>query len=180
MAIAGLTDDLARQPSLLPDWTVGHVLTHLARNADAMSRRIRGATVGETVDQYVGGRAGRAAEIEAGASLTARAIVADVATTSAELDSLFETMPDDVWDRMVSTVGGGEHAVSQLPFRRWREVRVHLVDLGLGDTPADWSDDLVDRLLPRLTASLAERCDQRALVAWALGRGPAPDLSPWA
>ena len=29
-AIAGLTDEQARQPSRLPGWTVGHVLTHLA------------------------------------------------------------------------------------------------------------------------------------------------------
>ena len=26
------------RPSLLPGWTVGHVLTHLARNADSMTR----------------------------------------------------------------------------------------------------------------------------------------------
>ena len=34
--IEGLTDDQAREPSLLPGWSRGHVLTHLARNADAM------------------------------------------------------------------------------------------------------------------------------------------------
>ena len=33
-AVRGLTDDAARAPSRLPGWTRGHVLTHLARNAE--------------------------------------------------------------------------------------------------------------------------------------------------
>src|SRR4051794_11621167 len=33
--IDGLTDAQARAASNLPDWTVGHVLTHIARNADS-------------------------------------------------------------------------------------------------------------------------------------------------
>ena len=178
-AIAGLTDDQAGSPSLLPDWTVGHVLTHVARNADGMSRRISAALRDETVEQYVGGSHGRATEIEAGAARTAREIVTDVSSSAERLDSLFATMPEDLWQRPVRTVSGGEHAVSMLPFRRWREVEIHLVDLGLGSTPADWPTGLVDGALPRLTAALADRCDQRALMAWALGRGPAPELRPW-
>ena len=50
-AINDLPDAVVRQPSLLPDWTVGHVLTHLARNAEAMVRRIEAATRGELIDQ---------------------------------------------------------------------------------------------------------------------------------
>jgi maleylpyruvate isomerase len=33
--VAHLSDNGIRSPSLLPDWTLAHVLTHLARNADA-------------------------------------------------------------------------------------------------------------------------------------------------
>jgi len=36
--------------------------------------------------------------------------------------------------------------LAPLPFRRWREVEVHLVDLGIGLTPADWPQELVDRV----------------------------------
>ena len=32
VTIASLTDSQARQPSLLPDWSVGHVLTHIAQD----------------------------------------------------------------------------------------------------------------------------------------------------
>ena len=109
-----------------------------------MSRRISAALRDESVEQYVGGLDGRAAEIEAGAARTAREIAADVSSTAERLDSLFATMPEDLWEKPVRTVGGGEHPVSMLPFRRRREVEIHLVDLGLGSTPADWPSDLVD------------------------------------
>ena len=66
-----------------------------------------------------------------------------------------------------------------LPFRRWREVEVHLVDLGIGVTAADWSQGLVDRALPNLLAGLGGRSDPRQLMAWMVGRGPAPHLEPW-
>src|SRR5262245_61605993 len=81
--IAGLTDEVARQPSLLPDWTVGHVLSHIARNADSVVRRLEGAMRNEIVDQYVGGRQGRASEIDSGAHRSAAELLADVHTTNA-------------------------------------------------------------------------------------------------
>ena len=45
--------------TLLPEWSVGHVMTHLARNAEAMVRRVEAATRGEVIDQYAGGVEGR-------------------------------------------------------------------------------------------------------------------------
>ena len=67
MAIERLSDDDVRSPSLLPEWTVGHVLSHVARNADSHRERAEAAAAGEVVEQYVGGYAGRAAAIELGA-----------------------------------------------------------------------------------------------------------------
>jgi hypothetical protein len=46
-ALAPLTDDGARRRSRLPGWTVGHVLTHLARNADSHLRMLEAARRGE-------------------------------------------------------------------------------------------------------------------------------------
>ena len=65
--LEGLTDEEARRPSSLEGWTVGHLLTHIARNGDSVVRRLEGATRGEVLDQYMGGVDGRASEIEAGA-----------------------------------------------------------------------------------------------------------------
>ena len=44
MAIEGLDDAKVRSPSLLPGWSIGHVLTHVARNADSHRRRADAAS----------------------------------------------------------------------------------------------------------------------------------------
>ena len=177
--IEGLTDEVVREPSLLPAWSVGHVLTHLARNAEAMVHRIEATTRGEVIDQYVGGAEGRASEIESGAGRPANVLINDVITWSQRLDATFVSLPDDSWNRPVRSLRGYEHPVARLPFHRWWEVEVHLVDLAIGHTPADWPQELVDRALPRLVAGLANRADPRSLMAWTLGRGPAPGLASW-
>ena len=46
-ALRDLDDAAARRPSLLPGWSVGHVLTHIARNADSVVWRLEGAAAGE-------------------------------------------------------------------------------------------------------------------------------------
>lgn len=48
-AVDGLTDEQVRSPSRLPGWTIGHVLTHLARNADGHALRLDGALRGDDV-----------------------------------------------------------------------------------------------------------------------------------
>ena len=63
-AIAALGDSDVRRSSLCPGWTVGHVLTHVARNADSHRRRAEAAARNEMIDQYPGGYEGREAEIE--------------------------------------------------------------------------------------------------------------------
>src|SRR5579883_2263142 len=83
--IDGLTDDDARRPSLLPGWSVGHVLTHIARNADGNRRMAEGAARGESLAQYPHGAAGRAADIEAGAGRPAADLIADVRDSAAAL-----------------------------------------------------------------------------------------------
>jgi hypothetical protein len=124
-AIDKVSDSVARLPTLLPEWSVGHVITHLARNAEAMVRRVEAATRGEVIDQYAGGVEGRALEIEAGAGRPARELIADVLFWSQQLDGTFDLLPDDCWGRPVRSMRGGEHPVSQLPRHRWWEVEVH-------------------------------------------------------
>jgi maleylpyruvate isomerase len=177
--LAGLTDDVARQPSLLPDWSVGHVLSHLARNADSVVRRLQGAIRGEIVDQYVGGREGRANEIEGGAARSAAELLEDVRASNAAVDALLASAPDDIWDRPTRPVGGDEQPAHRVVFSRWREVEVHMVDLGLGYAPDRWPAGLVAEWLPPMLTGLAHRTDDNALLAWTLGRAPAPDLAPW-
>ena len=79
--LSGLGDSLdPAAPSLLPGWTVGHVLTHIARNADSMVRVLDAAERGEVAERYPGDS--RNAGIEAGSGRPASAQVADVAESS--------------------------------------------------------------------------------------------------
>jgi maleylpyruvate isomerase len=177
--IADLTDEVALGPSLLPGWSVGHVLSHIARNADSVVRRLEGAAAGRVVDQYGGGAAGRARDIEAGSGRPAAELVADVLATNGAVEAALAAFPDAAWDRVTRSVSGSEQPARDVVFSRWREVEVHHVDLGLGYTPAQWPGDLVERWLPHARAQFLDTVDQRTLLAWLVGRAPAPQLKPW-
>ena len=82
--IADLSDEVARRPSRLPGWTVGHVLTHIARNADSLVWRLEGAESGDLRDQYPGGLEQRSSDIEEGAARPAAELVRDVRQRSEE------------------------------------------------------------------------------------------------
>ena len=48
------TDFDPSRPSLLPGWTIGHVVTHLARNADPVTGMLRAAADGMVGAQWGG------------------------------------------------------------------------------------------------------------------------------
>lgn len=177
-SIAGLTGPDARRASRLPGWTVGHVLTHLARNADGHRDMFEAARRGEIAAQYPGGREQRAADIDAGADRPAAELVADVAGSATALELAWAALPADGWDREGITTAGSA-SMAELVFRRLREVEVHRVDLGLGAEPPDWPAAYVEEELRRHLPELPGRADGAALAAWLLHRGPPPELGPW-
>jgi maleylpyruvate isomerase len=180
-------DTMLAQPSLLPGWSVGHVLTHIARNADSHIRRAEASARGEVVEQYEGGAAGRAAEIAAGARRgDANAVIEDVAATSWRLEQIWNSVPEAAWDAVTRDLGGRERKLRELPALRWIEVEVHIVDLGIGRTFHDWPDDFVEDWLAQIRPSMVNRMpkgatkpsglDSREELAWLLGRLARPDL----
>jgi maleylpyruvate isomerase len=177
--VAGIDEATLRGPSALPDWTVGHVLGHIAGHAGSVVRRLTGVLEDRVVDQYPGGPDGRAAEIEELAALPLDALVEAVRHSAGQVERLFDEVPGDAWDRLSRSVGGSLVPAVKLPFSRWREVEVHHTDLGLGHRPADWPRPIAERWLPDLLAGLPARTDPGSLAAWLLGRGPAPELEPW-
>lgn len=177
--IVALTADELAKPSRLPDWTIAHVLAHLARNADSVVRRLQGAIDNEIVDQYAGGAAGRAAEIEQSARLPLAELAAYVIESSAEVAKICAAVPDDAWDRVSRSVSGADQPARMVVYSRWREVEIHHVDLGLAYAAADWPDGFVARLGPEVLAELAGRADPKQLLAWGIGRAPAPEVGPW-
>jgi len=165
--LAGLTDAQARQDSALPGWTVGHVLTHLARNADSVVYRLQGAAAGEVRDQYPGGLAQRQHDIDAGANRPAATLVDDVRRSAAAVEHAIDALPEAAWDALSRTSFGHELPSRDVVLSRWREVVVHHGDLGFGPVPLPPA--LVAAWLPRELPQLAQRTDPAALMAWVLG-----------
>ncbi len=176
-ALVGLDDATAHRPSLLAGWSVGHVLTHIARNADSVVWRLEGAARGELRDQYPGGLEQRKADIEAGAARPAAQLVADVRRTSAVVAGVMAGLPAEAWDAPSRTSRGVVESSRDAILSRWREVVVHHGDLGLAPVPLP--PELVAVWLPRELARLAERTDPGRLLSWIIGRGDAPVLAAW-
>jgi maleylpyruvate isomerase len=176
-ALVGLDDAAAHRPSLLAGWSVGHVLTHIARNADSVVWRLEGAARGELRDQYPGGLEQRKADIEAGAARPAAELVADVRRTSAAVAGVMAGLPTEAWDAPSRTSRGVVESSRDAILSRWREVVVHHGDLGLAPVPLP--PELVAAWLPRELARLAERTDPGRLLSWIIGRGDAPVLAAW-
>ena len=172
--VVTLTDDQVRAPSALAGWTRGHVLTHLARNADAHRRRLLGSLTGDDVPKYAGGEEQRDHEIESGATRAGDEILADLRSSLVGLEEVLTRCSVAGWPHG-DLLGGSHYGVAACPAHRLREVEMHHVDLGLGYTPADWPDEYVAWDLPVLLATVPERLsppDARRVMAWLAGRGP--------
>lgn len=171
-------DVVVRRASRLPGWTVGHVLTHLARNADSFVRIIEGATDGRRVAQYPGGPEQRDGEIQTGAVRSSAAIVNDVRSSSERLARALESATQAAWDGAGVILDGTVIPCRQLPLRRMREVEFHHVDLDMGYEITDWPDEFValslSAELPRLTDRIAATAERARLLAWIAGRANEP------
>lgn len=176
-------------PTRLPGWTVGHVLTHVARHADATSRLIAGAAAGERPTQYVGGPAGRAAEIEWGADRPVDELLTDVRTSGSRCALVLRHVPLETWSEEIERNGVREPLTRAL-VSRWREIEIHHLDLGR-TTSGDWPDEFVAYHLPREVPRLQSRApevqvprglDDHEVLAWLVGRGAQglPELPTWA
>ena len=161
--VQGLTDRDASEASLLPGWTRGHVLTHVARNADSHVRVLTAAMRGEKVEQYVGGKEGRAADIEAGAGRPADELVTDVDTSAQRLFETWPEIPDRVWDEEILAIHGGQPAWATV-FSRWRETEIHHVDLDLGYRSDNWAEPFVRATFPVLAETLERRLPPESAV----------------
>ena len=182
------TDADMRAPSLLPGWTRGHVLTHIARNADSISNTVAGGLRGEVVMRYPGGPEQRVADIEAGAGRGVLDLVADVRESAERLDRLFAAAADaDAWEVQCHARTIGEYVLV-----RWREVEVHRVDAGGSYGARDWPPAFVSYLVNELVGELDERIDGAAVVEvsaadsvttdlpgsrWSVGAGDAVEVT---
>lgn len=184
LTLSRLTDEQARQPSLLPGWTRGHVATHLSRNADAIRRLTLGVLSGVPAEMYPGGPDARNATIEEGADRPAALLTADHDFAGSRALATLRLLTEDVLD--VSVRWRKPIVARDLAMLRWREIEIHHLDLDLGYTTADWPAEFVQATLATELPALREAAGDIAVpdlpdhevLAWLVGRPTRPDLPP--
>jgi maleylpyruvate isomerase len=165
---AALTDAQAREPSLLPGWTRGHVLTHIARNADGLRNLLIWARTGTEVPMYASAQA-RNDDIDAGAGRPAAGLAADVRESAAAFAAEAATLTGCDWTAQVRALYGPPFSALGVLERRLSEVEIHHVDLAAGYSPADWPAEFVADALPRVADSFAGREDSPRCDVWTEG-----------
>jgi maleylpyruvate isomerase len=145
--VSKLDDTALAGPSRLPGWTRAHVVTHLARNADAWVNLLIWARTGIEHPMYTS-RADRDADIEEGSHRLAQVIREDLLAAGTRLDVAADRLTGTDWLAPVAHRTGRVFPASEIPAMRLFEVWVHLIDLdaGLGfeDVPASHLEQLLE------------------------------------
>lgn len=201
--VSGLTDSQVSGATLVPPWTRGHVVSHVARAGDSLCRLLEWARTGVETPQYAS-MAAREAEIEAGAYRPADALVRDVTESAERFHAAVRALPDAAWQAVVRPRTGEPATPERLVLMRLRELEVHHADLRAGydfaDVPEAAARWIVQDILttqsarPRVPALRISATDTEltggvgeggplvtgtlaALLAWLSGRSTGAGLS---
>ncbi|GAA2288908.1 maleylpyruvate isomerase family mycothiol-dependent enzyme [Streptomyces kunmingensis] len=154
-AVGTLDNASVTEPSRLPGWSRGHVLAHLARNADALVNVLAGRPMYESAEA-------RDADIERDAPRELRSQIDDVRASTERFQDVGAEDAD--WSRTVELRNGVKDVASQVPFRRWIEVELHHVDLGIGYELEDLSEEFTQREINFLTRRFRNHPDLPPLL----------------
>ncbi|RKT56646.1 maleylpyruvate isomerase N-terminal domain-containing protein [Saccharothrix australiensis] len=154
--VAGLDQVALRGPSLLPDWTRAHVVTHLARNADALVNLLTWAKTGVEHQMYPS-PADRDADIARGAGRLPQLLRADLDAACERFAAAARDLPPTAWEAEVVHPRTGPFLAHRVPWLRLREVWVHLVDLDAGVDFDDLPPHLVEAFLDDAAGQYADR-----------------------
>ncbi len=162
-AVAKLDNASLAAESHLPGWSRGHILAHLARNADALVNVFEGRPMYESAEA-------RDADIERDAGRPLEEHLTDLGDSGARF--LATTERDQDWSRTVELRNGVTDLAANVPFRRLVEVELHHVDLNIGYELADLPEEFADREI----AFLADRWSGRPEVPPVTLRAPSGAL----
>ncbi len=159
----------------VPSGTITAFDTAICERPEAL----RLAIDGRGAEMYPGGVDTRTGEIEEGAGRSAADLRADARMAAHALDACSDEVAEAVWATGQGQGVFGPIAVSEIPFRRLREVEVHLVDL---DLPAygvdDWSTAYIEAELPLALDGLARRLPAGVRVTLCTPDGPVGTAGP--
>ncbi|WP_280462861.1 maleylpyruvate isomerase family mycothiol-dependent enzyme [Nocardia carnea] len=171
LATVDTLDDAAlTAASTLPGWTRGHVLTHIARNADSLVNLLLWAHTGVETPQYAS-TALRDADIELGAPRPLAEQRADLVESAERLIGMARVPTAEQWQVEVRTRRGRPLPAYRIPWMRLQELRIHHVDLNAGYLPAQWPADFVAELLAEVAADLGARPDAQPFEIQATDTG---------
>lgn len=166
-----LDDDAVAAPSLLPGWSRGHVLTHVARNADGNVNLLNWAQTGVRTPQYESMQV-REAGIEAGKGRPAAEQLADVIESAQRMSEEARQMPAEAWSAEIEWTSGRRSLASDVVWSRLKEVEIHHVDLDAGYSASDWPEAFTLRLIKNVVTNMTARDPELRMVLRApeLGR----------
>jgi maleylpyruvate isomerase len=172
-----LDDQSIRAGSLCEGWTRAHLLSHLARNADALGNLVGWATTGTPVAMYRSPES-RDADIEAGSARGAREILTDLVDSAARFASAAPGLAGPPEHAEVEMRAGRRVLGGQLPTLRLLEVVFHHVDLDAGYTFADADPGFVRRSINNAVERMTRTGQAPALSlhgdggdTWSMGEG---------
>jgi maleylpyruvate isomerase len=183
-SVAALTPSAVAEPSQLPGWTRGHLLAHLARNADSYVNLLTWARTGEETPQYAD-QESRDRDIEEGAGRPLGEHLDELRISADRLAYAVEQTPAQAWAAQVVMRSGRVIAAAEIPYRRLIEVLLHHVDLGIGYTCADLPADFAVRVLANVIDGLSGHEGVAAVrlhdtdsgEKWTIGAANEPDLT---
>jgi len=177
--VEGLSDTGFAEPTVLPGWSRGHVVAHLALNAEGLAAALSGLESGSPRPIYASAEA-RDADIDALAGAAPDMVRERLRSGVVTFADAVRRVSPESWSGTVDRLpdGPGLPALVTLPMRH-REVEIHHADLGAGYAPTDWPAPFVGELLDVVTLDQAgsgpftvEATDLGR--SWSVGEGDGP------
>ena len=203
-SIRSMRDEQISEPSLLPNWSRGHVLAHLDGNALGLARLIRWGLDGNRRDMYISPEV-REGDIALHAKRSKERHLDAIIASAGQFADDFVMLSDEQLAVEVILRHGRVIKVASVITLRLQEVAIHHLDLNLPGTfgPDNWASAMVDKMLPEVVSDFASRDDlplgwievaggtkyqinsamqtgvsgsPASLLAWLLGRSSGGDL----
>ncbi|XVS62810.1 maleylpyruvate isomerase family mycothiol-dependent enzyme [Actinosynnema sp. CA-299493] len=165
--VAALDLSALRGPSLLPGWSRAHVVTHLARNADALVNLLTWAKTGVEHQMYPSA-VDRDADIAEGSGRLPQLLRADLDAACQRFAVAARELPAAAWEAEVVHPRSGPFLAHRVPWLRLREVWFHLVDLDRGVGFADLPAELLEHFLEDAAGQYADRADTPSVLVEAV------------